>query len=55
MKLTTLDDLLAEIGLGNAMSVVVAKTCSRVKPPPCLYSQRLSAIIICRLKARMAC
>ena len=25
MKLTTLDDLLAEIGLGNAMSVVVAK------------------------------
>ncbi len=30
MKLATLDDLLAEIGLGNAMSVVVAKkTCSR--------------------------
>ena len=25
MKLATLDDLLAEIGLGNAMSVVVAK------------------------------
>lgn len=25
MKLTTLDDLLAEIGLGNAMSVVIAK------------------------------
>ena len=25
MKLTSLDDLLAEIGLGNAMSVVVAK------------------------------
>jgi guanosine-3',5'-bis(diphosphate) 3'-pyrophosphohydrolase len=29
MKLASLDDLLAEIGLGNAMSVVVAKTCSR--------------------------
>ncbi len=26
MKLTSLDDLLAEIGLGNAMSVVVART-----------------------------
>jgi hypothetical protein len=35
MKLASLDDLLAEIGLGNAMSVVVAKTCSRAKPPPC--------------------
>ena len=31
MKLTSLDDLLAEIGLGNAMSVVVAKICSRAK------------------------
>lgn len=30
MKLASLDDLLAEIGLGNAMSVVVAKICNRM-------------------------
>jgi guanosine-3',5'-bis(diphosphate) 3'-pyrophosphohydrolase len=52
MKLASLDDLLAEIGLGNAMSVVVAKNlqqgeASRHRAHP--------ATVICRSKARTAC
>lgn len=53
MKLATLDDLLAEIGLGNAMSVVVAKICSKAKPWCRPLRNRITAT--CRLKARMAC
>lgn len=55
MKLASLDDLLAEIGLGNAMSVVVAKTCSRAKPlrRRCRLTRRTT--VICQSKAPMAC
>lgn len=53
MKLATLDDLLAEIGLGNAMSVVVAKTSSRAKQQR-TYRHNL-AMVICRSKVQTAC
>ena len=46
MKLaTTLDDLLAEIGLGNAMSVVVAKNLQQGEAsiPPATFRPRTSA------------
>ena len=54
MKLASLDDLLAEIGLGNAMSVVVAKTCNRAKTSPHRRKAPLQAMVICRLKALTA-
>ncbi len=53
MKLATLDDLLAEIGLGNAMSVVVAKksaTWGRLHS-----TGNLKVTDICPLKVPMAC
>ncbi|MBE5253935.1 MAG: bifunctional GTP diphosphokinase/guanosine-3',5'-bis pyrophosphate 3'-pyrophosphohydrolase [Enterobacterales bacterium endosymbiont of Blomia tropicalis] len=40
MKLTSLDDLLAEIGLGNAMSVVVAKNLTQSGMTPLSSSKR---------------
>nr|WP_310617380.1 bifunctional GTP diphosphokinase/guanosine-3',5'-bis pyrophosphate 3'-pyrophosphohydrolase [Pantoea cypripedii] len=40
MKLTSLDDLLAEIGLGNAMSVVVAKNLLQSGAEPVSNSKR---------------
>lgn len=40
MKLTSLDDLLAEIGLGNAMSVVVAKNLTQTGPTQSGRSKR---------------
>lgn len=55
MKLASLDDLLAEIGLGNAMSVVVAKTCSRAKPLRRRFRLTRRTTVICQSKAPMAC
>lgn len=52
MKLATLDDLLAEIGLGNAMSVVVAKNLQHGTPP---FHRQPKATDICPLKVPMAC
>ncbi len=52
MKLATLDDLLAEIGLGNAMSVVVAKICNMGTPP---FHRQPKVTDICPLKVLMAC
>jgi guanosine-3',5'-bis(diphosphate) 3'-pyrophosphohydrolase len=45
MKLASLDDLLAEIGLGNAMSVVVAKNLQQgeAAAAPCRLRPRSSA------------
>ncbi len=53
MKLATLDDLLAEIGLGNAMSVVVAKKSATWGTPP--FHRQPKATDICPLKVPMAC
>lgn len=52
MKLATLDDLLAEIGLGNAMSVVVAKNLQQAKQQRTY--QHNPAMVICRSKALTA-
>lgn len=52
MKLATLDDLLAEIGLGNAMSVVVAKIYNMGTPP---FHRQPKVTDICQLKVPMAC
>ena len=48
MKLATLDDLLAEIGLGNAMSVVVAKKICNMGTPP--FHRQPKVTDICPLK-----
>jgi sulfur carrier protein ThiS len=52
MKLTSLDDLLAEIGLGNAMSVVVAKN---LQQGEAILRQAHAATLICQSKARTGC
>ncbi|SQB40578.1 guanosine-3',5'-bis(diphosphate) 3'-pyrophosphohydrolase [Citrobacter koseri] len=53
MKLATLDDLLAEIGLGNADERGGGEKSSARRRPPHL-PQRSPIMGICRLKARMA-
>ena len=52
MKLSSIDDLLAEIGLGNAMSVVVAKNLLQSGSEPSSGSSKRSKS--CRSRALMA-